>query len=55
MDTYKDPVVISFNKCTIRINILPKKCSQLMKVNPQGTAVHGSKFKYNCGFSGIKI
>ena len=49
VDIHKDPIVISFKKSTIRINISPVERPQLMKVILQGKADHrGTKFKRQC-------
>ena len=46
VDIHKDPIVISFKKFTMRINISPEERPQLMKVILQGKSDHhGTKFK----------
>ena len=49
VDTYKQPITISFKKSTIRINISPEEWSQRMTDIPQSTEAHGgSKCKRQC-------
>ena len=49
VDIHKDPIVISFKKFTMRINISPEERPQLMKVILQGKADHHeTKFKRQC-------